>query len=97
ALSRQLRQQFNQRCEEMAAFNWWFAMSSLYAFRIDQRNRKQVMYALARNMSADPTDFIDLDGNSVLEGARQTFIRNLTFANKESFEKGGGEFKLFNS
>lgn len=97
ALSRQLRQQFNQRCEEMAAFNWWFAMSSLYAFRIDQRNRKQVMYALARNMSADPTDFIDLDGNSVLEGARQTFIRNLTFANKQSFENGGGEFKLFNS
>jgi len=96
ALSRQLRMQFDRRCEMMGAFNWWFAMSSLHAFRLDQRNRKQIMYALARNLST-ADDFIDLDGNSVLEGAKQTLLKNLTWANRQAFEGAGGEFKMFNS
>ncbi len=98
ALSRQLRAQFDAQCQKHGAYNWWFAMSALHAFRLDQRNRKQVMYALARNMSQGQSgDFLDLDGNSVLQGARETFLKNLTRANRESFNAGTGEFRLFNS
>ena len=98
ALSRQLRLQFDQQCHALAAYNWWFAASILHAFRLDQRNRKQVIYGLAKNLSnGKDGDFLDIEGNSVLEGARQTFIKNLTYANRQSFEAGGGEFTLRNS
>lgn len=98
ALSRQLRSQFDQQCQKHGAYNWWFAMSILHAFRLDQRNRHQVIAGIAGVLSnGNDGDFLDLDGNSVLEGARQTFRKNLTYANRESFDAGGGEFKLFNS
>ncbi|NJL25349.1 MAG: hypothetical protein HC902_09330 [Calothrix sp. SM1_5_4] len=98
ALSRQLRMQFDNQCGKFGAYNWWFSMSILHAFRLDQRNRKQVIYALARNMSNGRNgDFVDLDGNSVLEGARQTFLKNLTFTNLSAFEAGKGQFELLNS
>lgn len=96
ALSRQLRMQFDIQCSRLGAYNWWYAMSILHAFRLDQRNRKQVITALAQNLSKEG-DFIDLDGASVEAGARETFLKNLTFANKASFDSGGGEFKLLNS
>lgn len=95
ALSRQLRMQFDIQCQKHGAYNWWFAMSILHSFRLDQRNRKQVIFALARNLSQ--TDPIDLDGNSITEGARKTFLKNLTFANRQSFERGNANFEVFNS
>lgn len=97
ALSRQLRQQFDAQCEKHGAYNWWFAMSILTAFRLDQYNRKQVIYALARNLSKSSSDgdFTDLDGNSVLEGARQTFYKNLTYSNRIAFKPS--DFKMMNS
>ncbi len=98
ALSAQLRIQFNASCANLGAYNWWFAMSMFHAFRLDQRNRKQVIYALAKDLAGTGNgDFIDLDGNSVLAGARETFIKNLTFANRQAFEASGGEFKMMNS
>ncbi|NCN95587.1 MAG: hypothetical protein GW917_02585, partial [Bdellovibrionales bacterium] len=93
ALSRQLRLQFSQQCDNNGAFNWWFASSILHAFRLDQRNRKQVIYGLARGLAASKTDFIDIDGNSVLEGVRQTILKNLTYANREK----GVDVQILNS
>lgn len=93
-LSEYLREQYQQACAFHGAFNWWFAMSALTAFRFDQHNRRMVINALANNLSARPdADFIDLDGNSVLLGARKTFEKNLTFANRQSTVS----FELFNS
>jgi hypothetical protein len=105
ALSRQLRAQFDAQCEKHGAYNWWFAMGILHAFRLDQINRKRVMFALARDLSGQQAggtfstngDFTDLDGNSVLQGAQATFLKNLTYANRAAFESGGGKFNLFNS
>jgi hypothetical protein len=95
ALSRQLRQQFDIQCQKHGAYNWWFAMNILTAFRVDQANRKGVMRALAKNLSSE--NILDLDGNSIQQGARETFIKNLTFANRQSFDSGGGNFEMFNS
>ena len=92
-LSQQLRLRFAQQCDKNGAFNWWFASSILHAFRLDQRNRKQVIYGLARGLANQQNDFIDLDGNSVLEGVRQTITKNLTYGNRESLQ----EIRLFNS
>lgn len=93
ALSRQLRSQFKMQCEKNGAFNWWFASSVLHGFRLDQRNRKRVIFGLAQGLASQENDFIDLDGNSVLEGVRQTIQKNLTYANQQRL----GEIKLFNS
>jgi hypothetical protein len=97
ALSQQLRMQFTFECSKLGAMNWWFAMSIMHAFRLDQRNRKQVILALAQNLSnaGSTGDFIDLDGNSVLQGAKNTFTKNLTFANKQAFKDS--DFQMFNS
>ena len=94
ALSTYLRGQFTLACDKHGAFNWWYAMSILHAFRLDQRNRKQVIKYLAQSLSSNTTgDFLDLDGNSVLDGARKTFEKNLTYSNKQSITK----FEMLNS
>lgn len=85
ALSSQLIAQFNAACRKHGAFNWWFAMNILQGYRVDQRNRMQVIEALANDLSNGKNgDFVDLDGNSVMTGARQTFMKNLTFSNRNS-------------
>jgi Flp pilus assembly protein TadG len=95
ALSRQLRAQFDFQCQRKGAYNWWFSMSILHAFRLDQRNRKQFIYALADNLSkGQQGDFTDLDGQLVSIGAKKTFEKNLTFANRQAF---GNDFQMFNS
>lgn len=93
ALSTQLRAQFHDECVKHGAFNWWFAMSLMHAFRLDQRNRMQVITALANDLSGGKDgDFTDLDGLSVKAGAEKTFLKNLTFANAKTFD-----FQLTNS
>jgi hypothetical protein len=85
ALSNQLIAQFNAECAKHGAFNWYYAMSALQAFRMDQRNRQQIITALANNLSHGQNgDFTDLDGNSVLTGATATFTKNLTFGNSSA-------------
>lgn len=94
ALAEQLRATVRDRCENAGGFNWWWAMGSLTAFRMDQRNRKQVIAGLANNLSKGQNDdFIDLDGNSVSSGAYRTFEKNLTFANSQNITN----FQMFNS
>lgn len=81
-------------CQGLGGYNWWFGMSILQAFREDQKNRKQVIYALANSLARGPNgDFVDLDGNSAQAGARQTFVKNLTFSNSQALVS----FKMMNS
>lgn len=81
-------------CDRLGSYNWWFGMAILQAFREDQRNRKQVIYAVANNLiSGKQGDFIDLDGNSVYDGAAKTLDKNLTFSNSQSLI----EFRVMNS
>lgn len=93
ALSRQLRLQFARQSDKHGAFNWWYGSSIMHAFRLDQRNRKQVIFGLARGLSSTKEDFVDLDGNSVLAGVRKTIEKNLTYTNRERL----GEIQMFNS
>ena len=76
-------------CNDHSAYNYWFATAILKAFREDQKNRKQVIYALAENLKKN--EFIDLNGESVRDGAKSTFDNNLTHGNS------GATFEFLNS
>ena len=91
ALATRLREQVSQHCDKHGAYNFWFAASILKAFREDQKNRKDVMYALAKNLSK--ADFRDLDGHSVVAGVEATLGKNLTHSNSEGFP----QVQFFNS
>jgi hypothetical protein len=96
ALSISLINQYNGQCRRHGAYNWWFAASSMMAFRIDQSHRKRSIFGLAQNLSGgNPQDFLDINGNSVFAGVAKTLDKNLTFANKTS--PGGVQIHLFNS
>jgi hypothetical protein len=84
ALSNQLIDAFNHSCDNLGAYNWWFAMGILQSYRIEQRNRKLMIYALANNLSSKSDDFTDISGSSTKAGAQQVFLKNLTFANHNS-------------
>lgn len=81
-LAESLRVSFTEACSSHGAYNWWYAMSILHSFRLEQRYRRILMDALARNLGRK--DFIDLNGQPVSAGAFQTYVRNLTYANKNS-------------
>lgn len=96
ALSISLIDQYNNQCRRHGAFNWWFAAASMMSFRIDQAERKKTIFGLAHLLSnGNPTDFKDLNGQSVALGAYKSMEKNLTYANKAS--SGGVQFKFFHS
>lgn len=88
-----LVRQLNQTCQGYGAYNYYLAAASMGAFRRDQANRKQVIFALANNMAKPLSAMIDLDGAPVEVGVDLTFRKNLTFTNSQ----GVSDFKTFNS
>lgn len=85
ALTDKLRATMANNCSQLGAYNWWYAMVIMQAFREDQRNRKQVINAIAKNLSGrGDNDFMDLDGNSVYDGALRTYQKNLTYSNSQA-------------
>lgn len=73
-------------CKNYGAYNFYFAAASMAAFRRDQANRKQVMYAIAANMSKPFETMADLDGAPVETGVQKTLQKNLTFENASSLQ-----------
>jgi hypothetical protein len=74
AFSIQMRAQAARNCEALGGYNWWYS-----------RNRKQMIRGLAQGLSGGAGgDFTDLNGNSVKNGAGQTFSKNLTYSNQQS-------------
>lgn len=71
-------------CRQYGGYNWWYASMAMTAFTLDQANRKQVIYALADNLSRDFTEMVDMNGDTVFEGAAQTFRKNLTYENADN-------------
>ena len=80
--------------------SWLFGVMSVVHFRRDQNARKYMMHELARVMSGARFNHphgSDIDGNSIEMGVRKTFIKNLSFINKNSFNKSTSKLKHFNS
>lgn len=79
-------------CATRGAANWFYAASIYTAFMLDQQNRKEVIRALAKAMTVNGDDMLDLDGESIGAGAQKTFEKNLTASNRRARE----EFTVIN-
>lgn len=92
------------QCQRMGTWNYIILGSFIVAFNKDQAQRSLFIATLARAMSPeDPTgEFYDIDGDSVPLGMRNTFLNNLTPANRNSYtadgtDAEGANFKTYNS
>lgn len=93
-------------CQAHMAHNWMQLAEFLQIYKMDIRNRKKLLLALANKLSVEkPTD---IDGESIKKGVYSTLVKNLTYQNQESLkstfsnegEGGGGDkvdFKYYNS
>lgn len=77
-----------EKCSGATYMNWWFANTIVGAHKMEQRDRRAVIEALALNM-AKPIEsggMKDLDGKDVYDGAWKTFLYNLSESNRESMD-----------
>ncbi len=93
-------QNYEDACKRTKGLNWYFMARILSSFRIDQRNRRRVINSMAELLKNN--HFTELEGVSVLEGARKTFLKNLSEKNREGFEttetlQGTEKFVILNS
>ena len=69
-------------CESAMASNWLQMAQFIQAYKIDIRNRKKLLLALANEISrAEPND---LEGQPLKKGVFKTLLKNLTYQNQES-------------
>lgn len=82
-LSGNLQQNFNISCSEVGLWNWWFMKAMKESYRQDMANRRRVIEPLAKAASRPAQAWVDLDGNSIYQGAFQTLRKNLTWSNSQ--------------
>lgn len=63
----------------------------------DTGNKMLFIKTLMANLSTGETELLDIEGNLVIDGVKNTLINNLTEANNSSFEKEGNIFETYNS
>lgn len=92
------------RCKKFGTYNFIILGGFTVSFNIDQAHRSLFIATLSRAMSPDDpyADFYDIDGESIPEGMRNTFLNNLTPANRNSYaadgvDGEGANFKTYNS
>lgn len=75
-------------CQAVAYINWWFANTIYGAHKLEQRDRRAVIRALAQNLAQpiSPGGMKDLEGQSVFDGAQKTFLYNLSESNRRLLE-----------
>lgn len=106
ALAEELKKKAGQFCAYSMSINWLQLAKFISAYKFDIRNRKQLLLALANEMSKE--DPRDIQGGSIKEGVYKTLIRNLSYPNQEGLkaqfgENGNGsgnkevDFKFINS
>ena len=84
-----------RKCEEEGFYNWLITHMFLGHFRLDQKDRK-VMIREIYNRTLQLG--LDLDGNSIKEGVRRTFQKNLTYTNRTNLEPSANPiFQVFHS
>ncbi len=84
----------HQTCSGTSYVNWWFANTIVGSHKLEQRDRRAVIHALAKNLALPITlgGMRDLEGKSVYEGAKKTFLFNLSESNREDRNAASIEF-----
>ncbi len=85
-----IQDQLNKFCLEAGVFNWIYSARLLAHFRIDGLERKKMIWKLAENLSGPSP--IDLRGEPIEQGVRNTFEKNLTNTNLASIRGGSGQY-----
>lgn len=100
-LSTLATKQVIENCQNRSALSWFALGRFIFSFKNDVANRKRVLNKLANSISANTSDFKDLDGESVKTGVLNTLWKNMTYQNQASLNPttgtGEGSFELFNS
>ena len=86
-----------KNCPVESLINWLMTQLFLSQFRLDQKDRKLMIYAIYKATFNNPDDPKDLDGHSIKEGVKKTLLKNLTYTNKINFESPDTEFETFSS
>jgi hypothetical protein len=82
------------RCKFAGQFNYVVLAEFMAAYNIDQGQRKQLINMLSRGLSEKEDDFRDINGDLASEGIRNTLLKNLTEANRNSLVES--KFKILN-
>lgn len=82
-----------EQCIVSGVINWQLAASWYLAYVTEVTRRKEMIDALASNMSLPGAQIEDFTGQSILNGARETLRKNLT----EPQRQGLADFQLQNS
>ncbi len=85
SLSKTIISQAQSGCKRIAQLNWVQLARFINIYKMDLRNRKQTLLRVANAVSTEQP--LDLDGKSIHLGTFKTFIKNLTYQNKESLRK----------
>ncbi len=78
-----LQSEVETSCPKEGALNGLMTQFFLTHFRLDQKDRKQMMRAIYKKSLKDGKD---LDGKSIFGGAKKVFYNNLSQANKSSVD-----------
>ncbi len=89
----ELRKAYDDNCASLGPLNFGWGAAIFYAYKMDQANRRALIYALAEKLSESTSEFYDIEGESVREGMMKTLEKNLTIPNLESL----GSVEIFNS
>lgn len=71
-------------CQYRGPFNFYVLSQFAVGYKFDQNVRKEAISFMSRALSHWKDDFLDIDGNSVREGAEKTLKGNLTGPNRAS-------------
>lgn len=93
AITENMKRSAFDRCKDIGPYNYLILGNFMLSYQIDQNARRTTIARISKDMSQRKSDFNDIDGNSVKDGALETFKRNLTEANKDS---SGLKFELYN-
>jgi hypothetical protein len=94
------RNVIRQQCGSTSSYNWLYGATTMYIYRMDQRNRRQWLQALAQGLSFSPNTFYELNGDDVSVGIQKTLAKNLSRSNKAGFldpANGTARMEIFNS
>jgi len=85
-----------EQCQISSRANWILLGAYIFGYKWDMINRKLLIHGISQGLSQSQSDFLDLEGLSVREGALKTFEKNLTSPNLDGLGDRT-KFRLTNS
>ncbi len=82
-------------CDSLAPVGAKLLTKFLVAYNVESTIRSETIKMLAKNVSQDVGQMVDLDGNKIIDGSRRTFQNNLTGANFTGLDSASS-FKAYN-